>query len=77
MNCFYVACRSNIHAHRSSSCPFHHLKILHERVKSFGLSVMASLIFSCEDVQEWMKKEGFQAFADHFYGKKIASKAPN
>ena len=38
---------------------------------------MASLIFSCEDVQEWMKKEGFQAFADHFYGKKIASKFPN
>ena len=38
---------------------------------------MASLNFSCEDVEEWMKKEGFQAFGDHFYGKKIASKFPN
>ena len=38
---------------------------------------MASLIFSSEDVQEWMKKEEFQAFADHFYGKKIASQFPN
>ena len=28
-----------------------------------------SIIFSCDDVREWMKKEGFQGFADVFFGK--------
>lgn len=27
---------------------------------------MNSVIFSCDDVGEWMKKEGFQGFADIF-----------
>ena len=30
---------------------------------------MDSSIFSCEDVKEWMKKKGFEAYADVFYGK--------
>ena len=28
-----------------------------------------SIIFSCDDVREWMKKEGFQGFAEVFFGK--------
>ena len=28
-----------------------------------------SIIFSCDDVREGMKKEGFQGFADVFFGK--------
>ena len=28
-----------------------------------------SIIFSCDDVREWMRKEGFQGFADVFFGK--------
>ena len=30
---------------------------------------MNSVIFSCDNVREWMKKEGFQGFADVFFGK--------
>ena len=30
---------------------------------------MDSSIFLCEDVKEWMKKKGFEAYADVFYGK--------
>lgn len=29
---------------------------------------MDTSIFSCEDVKEWMEKEGFAAYADVFYG---------
>lgn len=37
---------------------------------------MDSSIFSCEDVKEWMKKKGFEAYADVFYGKvKVQKKA--
>ena len=30
---------------------------------------MNSVIFSFNNVREWMKKEGFQGFADVFFGK--------
>ena len=30
---------------------------------------MNSVIFSFDNVREWMKKEGFQGFADVFFGK--------
>ena len=40
-------------------------------VRTFDVDVLQitfHLFFSCDDVMEWMKKEGFQGYADVFFG---------